>query len=61
MDINQAIRHYGSQSKLAQALGLDRQVIHQWKRKGEIPEPRQYQIQVVSGNALKADKSGNAV
>jgi len=53
MDIKTAIKHFGSQSALAQALGLDRQVVWNWKERGQIPIGRQYQIQVITKNKVK--------
>ncbi len=51
-----AIRHFGSISKLARALGLAPPTIHDWVNNGEIPESRQYQVQLASNGVLLADK-----
>lgn len=48
-----AIDHFGGANKLAHALGCKPQAISQW---GEnVPQGRAYQIEVVTGGALKAD------
>lgn len=52
MTKSQAIKHFGSVSALAKALGTTYEAVRQWEE--EIPELRQYQIEVVSGGALKA-------
>ena len=54
MNINDAIKHFGSKTKLAAALGIHPSAVTQW---GEtIPTTRQYQLQVISKNKLKADR-----
>lgn len=55
MNVDQAIEHFGSQSALARALGIEPPSVAEWKSKGKIPPVRQFQIEVVSGGALKAD------
>lgn len=56
MTPTEAIKHYGSQRALAEALGLKQPSISSWLSCGEIPYARQCQIEVVSGGALKADR-----
>ena len=54
MIMNEAIQHFGSKKKLAEALGIRPSAVTQW---GEsIPVGRQYQLQVISKNKLKADQ-----
>lgn len=54
MNMNEAIKHFGSKTKLAAALGIHPSAVTQW---GEtIPASRQYQLQVISKNKLKADR-----
>ncbi len=55
MTFDDLIEHYGSQIGAAKALGLNRQTVHAWKKYG-IPEPRQYQIEVVTSGALRAER-----
>lgn len=60
MDYQQIKEHFGSAAKAARELGLSaRQTVHTWKRKG-VPEQRQYQIEVLTGGALKADRRESA-
>ena len=44
----------GTHESLADALGITRVAVTMWK--GEIPEGRAYQIEVVSGGRFKADE-----
>ena len=52
MEFDKVIQYFGTQVKAAAALGINQSSIAAWKRNG-IPVPRQYQIEVVSGGALK--------
>jgi DNA-binding transcriptional regulator YdaS (Cro superfamily) len=56
MTPEQAIHHFGSKAKLASVLGTSLPTIYDWIAAGEIPEGRQYQIELASGGVLKADK-----
>lgn len=49
-----AIRHFGSSAALARALGISRQSIHDWD--DEVPEGRQWQLEVVTNGALMAKR-----
>jgi hypothetical protein len=53
MTTQQAIMHYGSIKALADALGIWPQVIYRWG--DNPPMARQYELQVKTNNALKAD------
>jgi DNA-binding transcriptional regulator YdaS (Cro superfamily) len=50
----EVIEHFGGITALARRLGVTSQAISQWK--GEIPEPRGYQIEVLSKGRFKADR-----
>ena len=53
MTKDDAIKHFGTQSKLAEALGITQGSVAGW---GDVPPlPRQYQIQVLTRGKLKAD------
>lgn len=47
MKKSEAIKKFGSQAKLAKALGISRQAVHKWP--DEIPKMRMYQI-IVTAN-----------
>ena len=52
------ITHFGGITPLAKAIGVKTQAISQW---GEIvPELRAYQIEVLSGGALKTDPAAQS-
>lgn len=54
MTLEQAVQHFGNQSRLAEALGITPGAIPQWKN--GIPMRRQYQLQAMTNGALVADK-----
>lgn len=56
MTYEEAIQHYQTQSALAKALGIKGPSVAEWKANGTIPLTRQYQIEVLSGGKLKADR-----
>lgn len=56
MTPQQAIAHFESLPKLAKALGVAPASVYDWLNAGSIPETRQYQIELATGGALKADK-----
>jgi transcriptional repressor of cell division inhibition gene dicB len=54
MTTKEAIEHYGSIKKLADALGMWPHVIYRW---GEYPpKARQYELEVKTNRKLKAEK-----
>ena len=60
MTKSEAIAHFGSVKKLADALGLKSvQAVYQWPDDG-IPEGRQYQIQAMTKGKLKASPKATA-
>lgn len=55
MTIEQLLKHFGgSQTKVADALGVRPQAVHQWVTNKKIPIGRQYQAQALSGGELVA-------
>ncbi len=50
-----AIKHFGSIKKLAQALRIHPAAISQWGE--DVPEGRAYQLEVITHGALKANDS----
>lgn len=57
MSLDEVVDYFGSPSKVAKALGISRQAVALW---AEVPELRQMQIQVLTGNKLVAAKSEQA-
>lgn len=56
MTPKQVVKHYGSQSAAARALGYTRATISHWVRKSKrVPYPVQYLIQHRTNGALKAE------
>lgn len=55
MKTEDAKKHFGNGTRLAEALGVWHTTVYQW---GEYPpEGRQYQIEVITGGALKAERN----
>lgn len=59
MNYQQLVEHFKTPSEAARVLNMDRRAIWQWQRRG-IPEARQYQIEVLTNGALKADRPETA-
>lgn len=53
MNTSQAVTHFGSKKKLAVALGISPSAVTLWA--DAIPTLRQFQIQMMTSGALKAD------
>jgi len=58
MKTQDAIDYYGGRDALARALGLDRTATYHWG--DEVPELRQYQLQVLTEGGLKASRRAPA-
>ena len=54
MKTQDAIKYFGTASRLARALGIERQAVSAWGEK--IPSGRQFQIEVITKGKLKAEK-----
>ena len=59
MQIEAVVKHFGSVAQVAERLGVTPMAIYQWYRRGEIPAPRQYQLQVLSNGALRVASEEN--
>lgn len=57
MTKSQAIKHFGSVTALAKALGVTYEAVRQW---ADVPELRQYQIERITKGVLKAGKADAA-
>lgn len=53
-----AINHFKGIAPLAKALGITYEAVRQWG--DEIPELRQYQLELVTNGQLKAEKKQSA-
>lgn len=51
------LRHYKSKTAIAQAGGVDRQVVQGWFDRGRVPLDQQTKYEVDTGGVLKADVS----
>lgn len=52
MDINAVIKWAGGAAKLAESLGVSRQVVYLWKTRG-VPMRRQYEIERLSKGVFR--------
>ncbi|QRY79657.1 Cro/Cl family transcriptional regulator [Pseudomonas sp. PDNC002] len=57
MTKKQAIQHFGSISKLAKALKVSYEAVRQWE---EVPELRQYQLELITKGVLRASAPKSA-
>jgi DNA-binding transcriptional regulator YdaS (Cro superfamily) len=55
MKLEQAEAHFGNRRKLAEALGITTQAVSQWVRRGRIPKGIAYELQALTGGALKVN------
>jgi hypothetical protein len=56
MTPQQVLDYYGTQAEIARVLGCKQPSVAEWFDKNEVPEGRQYQLEIASGGKLKADK-----
>jgi DNA-binding transcriptional regulator YdaS (Cro superfamily) len=54
MKIDNAIKHFGSQVALADALGVQQPAVSMWKTRGKIPHLQQIRIEHITKGKLKA-------
>jgi DNA-binding transcriptional regulator YdaS (Cro superfamily) len=55
MSPKQVIDYFGTQVATAEALGLSQPTVSGWLKDGSIPIERQYQIEMATSGALRAD------
>lgn len=53
------LKHYGSQTAIARALGCTQPSVNEWFEKDAVPEGRQYQAELATNGKLKAAKPAN--
>lgn len=58
MKKSEVISYFGSVSKTAEALGINKAAVSVWKE--QIPQGRAYQIEVLTDGALKASRTALA-
>lgn len=56
MDIRDTIAHFRGVPALADALGVSRSAVYQWRNSQRIPLLRQYQIETLTSGTLRADR-----
>ena len=56
MSPDQVIGYFGGQTAAAKALGVAQSSVAGWIDNGKVPETRQYQIELATYGALKADE-----
>lgn len=50
------LQFFGSQSAIAKALGCAQPSVAEWFEAGKVPDGRQYQAEIATSGALRADK-----
>lgn len=56
MNPQKVIKHFGGIPATATALGIKAPSIYEWLEAGNVPELRQYQIQLATNSKFRADK-----
>lgn len=56
MTPNDALEFFGTKSEIARVIGIEVPSVCGWFEKGEIPEPRQYQVELATNGQLRASK-----
>lgn len=56
MTPQEALQYFRTKSRMGRALGAAPSTVAEWFEIGYIPEGRQYQIQLATKDALKADQ-----
>lgn len=51
-----ALKFFGSKAEMARALGVQPPSVSEWFENDEIPQGRQYQIELATRGKLKADE-----
>ncbi len=55
----EALAHFGSKAEIARVVGVQPPSVIEWFDNNEIPEGRQYQLELASNGLLRADKPAN--
>ena len=59
MNPKQVIEYFKTQTAAADALGIAQSSVAGWLDSGEVPEVRQYQIELATNGQLRADLPAN--
>jgi len=59
MTPQEALSFFGSKAEIARVLGISPPSVIEWFDRAEIPEGRQYQIEIATDGALRADQPAN--
>ncbi|HQR22432.1 MAG TPA: Cro/CI family transcriptional regulator [Burkholderiaceae bacterium] len=59
MTPSEALEHFHTKAEIARVLGITPPSVSEWFDAGEIPEGRQYQLEIASGGLLRADLPAN--
>lgn len=59
MSPKQALKFFGTQATIARVLGVKAPSVSEWFDLGYLPEGRQYQLELASAGALRADLPAN--
>lgn len=59
MTPQQVLDHFKTQAEIARVLGCKQPSVAEWFDKGEVPEGRQYQLELATNGTLRADKPAN--
>jgi predicted transcriptional regulator len=57
MTFDQLLKHYGTQVKIADALGVSQPCVSNWAKRGRIPALQQMKVHMLTGGTLKLDKA----
>jgi hypothetical protein len=56
MKPDKALSRYGSQTELAKALGVSRQVVHNWVKRGRVSLEGQLELQHLTGGKIRVER-----
>lgn len=51
--------YFKTQTEIARVAGCNQSSVAEWFSEGKVPEGRQYQLELATNGALKADKPAN--
>ena len=60
MTPSEVVAHFGSVRRVTETLGITQQAFSNWQRRGYIPLGRQYELQILTGGRLVAEREKEA-